>query len=72
MRSLYTALSSVITLDVYDIWLYPLQDWWKTVNEISNFMSTEKFHFFTLCKVVVWWFNHVNKPWKGVVVVTVN
>ena len=26
--------------DVYDIWLYPLQDWWKRVNEMSNFMST--------------------------------
>ena len=23
-----------------DLWLYPLQDWWKTVNEISNFMYT--------------------------------
>ena len=23
-----------------DIWLYPLQDWWKMVNEMSNFMST--------------------------------
>ena len=27
-------------LDVYDSWLYPLQDWWKTVNEMSNLMST--------------------------------
>ena len=26
--------------DVYDIWLYPLQDWWRTVIEMSNFMST--------------------------------
>ena len=26
--------------DVYDIWLYPLQDWWRTVNEMSDFMST--------------------------------
>ena len=25
--------------DVYDIWLYPLQDWWSTANEMSNFMS---------------------------------
>ena len=22
-----------------DIWLYPLQDWWKMVDEMSNFMS---------------------------------
>ena len=27
-------------LDVYDIWLYPLQDWWRTVNEMYDFMST--------------------------------
>ena len=20
--------------DVYDIWLYPLQDWWRTVEEM--------------------------------------
>ena len=26
--------------DVYDIWLYPLQDWWRTINEMSDFMST--------------------------------
>ena len=25
--------------DVYDIWLYPLQDWWRTVNEMADFMS---------------------------------
>ena len=24
--------------DVYDIWLYPLQDRWRTVNEMSDFM----------------------------------
>ena len=24
-----------------DIWLYPPQDWWRTVNEMSNFMYTE-------------------------------
>ena len=23
-----------------DIWLYPLQDWWRIVNEMSDFMST--------------------------------
>ena len=28
--------------DMYDIWLYPLQDWWKTVNKISNFMYTRE------------------------------
>ena len=27
-------------LDMYDIWLYPLQVWWRTVNEISNFLHT--------------------------------
>ena len=27
-------------LDVYDIWFYPLQDWWRMVNEMSDFMST--------------------------------
>ena len=26
--------------DVYDIWLYPLQDLWRTVNEMSDFMPT--------------------------------
>ena len=26
--------------DVYDIWLYPLQDRWRTVNEMSDFMYT--------------------------------
>ena len=26
--------------DMYDIWLYPPLDWCKTVNEMSNFMST--------------------------------
>ena len=26
--------------NVYDIWLYPLQDWWRTVDEMSDFMST--------------------------------
>ena len=26
--------------DVYDIWFYPLQDWWRMVNERSNFIST--------------------------------
>ena len=26
--------------DVYDIWLYPLQDWYKMVNEMSDFMYT--------------------------------
>ena len=27
-----------ISLTVEDIWLYPLQDWWRTVNEMSNFL----------------------------------
>ena len=25
-------------LDVYDIWLNPLQDWWRTVEEMLDFM----------------------------------
>ena len=24
--------------DVYDIWLYSLQDWWRTVEEMLDFM----------------------------------
>ena len=24
--------------EVYDIWLYPLQDWWRTVKEMLDFM----------------------------------
>ena len=28
-------------LDVYDIWLYPLQDLCRTVNEMSDFMKWE-------------------------------
>ena len=26
--------------DVYEIWLYPLHDWWKTVKEMLDFMYT--------------------------------
>ena len=26
--------------DMYVIWLYPLQDWWETVEEISDCMYT--------------------------------
>ena len=26
--------------DVYDIWSYPLWEWSRTVNEMSDFMST--------------------------------
>ena len=26
--------------DVYDIWLYSLQDWWSTANEMSDFIPT--------------------------------
>ena len=25
---------------ISDLWLYPLQDWWRTVNEMSNFLHT--------------------------------
>ena len=36
-----------------DIWLYPLQDWCKTVNEMSNFMSTGQMGNFIFCPVVI-------------------
>ena len=26
--------------DMYEIWLCPLQDWWKTVGEMLDFMYT--------------------------------
>jgi len=26
--------------DIYDTWFYPLQDWWRTVNERLDFMYT--------------------------------
>ena len=39
--------------DVYDIWLYPLQDWWETVDEMSNFMSTGQMGNFIFCPVFV-------------------
>ena len=38
--------------DVYDIWLYPLQDWWRTVNEMSDFMKWA-IPFFALCWAVL-------------------
>ena len=32
--------------DVYDIWLYPLQDWWRAVNEMmSTGRQMGKYHF---------------------------
>ena len=34
--------------DVHDIWLYPLQDQWSTVNEISDFMYTGQTRNFIL------------------------
>ena len=39
--------------DVYDIWLYPLQDWWRTVNEMSDFMSTGQMGNFIFRPVIV-------------------
>ena len=38
-------------LDVYDIWLYPLQDWYKTVNEMSDFMYKGQMENFIFCPV---------------------
>ena len=39
--------------DVYDIWLYPLQDWCKMVNEISDFMSAGQMGNLIICPVSV-------------------
>ena len=36
-----------------NIWLYPLQDWWKTVNEMSNFMSTGQMGNFIFRPVII-------------------
>ena len=35
-----------------DIWVYPLQNWWRTVNEMSNFMSTGQMGNFIFCPVL--------------------
>ena len=26
--------------DMYNIWIYALQDWWRTVDEMSSFIYT--------------------------------
>ena len=36
-----------------DIWLYPLQDWWRTVNEMSGFISTGQMGNFIFRPVLV-------------------
>ena len=37
--------------DLYEIWLYPLHDWWKTVGKMLDFMYTGQMEisFFALC-----------------------
>ena len=40
--------------DVYDIWLYPLQDWWKTVSEMSDFMSTGQMGNFIFRHILIY------------------
>ena len=40
--------------DVYDIWLYPLQDWWRTVKEMSDFMSTRQMGNFIFRPVLLY------------------
>ena len=48
---------------ISDIWLYPLQDWWRTVNEMSNLLHTGKIGNFIFCPVYgtrVW--NQVLEP----------
>ena len=58
---------------ISDIWLYPLQDWWRTVNEMSNFLHTGEIGNFifrpvnwvdgcTLIPVYVHLQNYVEKP----------
>ena len=39
--------------DVYDIWLYPLQDLWRTVNDMSDFMPTGQMGNFIFCPVLM-------------------
>ena len=35
-------ISPVCTkFDIFDIWLYSLQDWWRTVDEVSNYLLQE-------------------------------
>ena len=46
-----------------DLWLYPLQDWWKTVNEISNFMYTGEIGNFIFH--LVSGKNRYQKFWEG-------
>ena len=38
--------------DMCDIWQYPLQGWWRTVNEMSNFMHKGEIGNFIFCPVV--------------------
>ena len=40
--------------NVYDIWLYPLQDWWRTVEEMLDFMYTGQIGNFILCVEYYW------------------
>jgi len=35
--------------DMYDIWLYPVQDWWKPVKETLDFMYTGQIGHSVLC-----------------------
>ena len=49
--------------DVYDIWLYPLQDWWRTVNEMSDFMSTGQMGNFIFHRVMRAWDLVGQGPW---------
>ena len=39
--------------DLHDIWLYPLQDWWRTVNEMSDIMYTARMGNFIFQPVAV-------------------
>ena len=46
---------------MYDIWLYPLQGWWRTVNDVSDIMYTGQIGNFIFCPVhemgVLIWLN---------------
>ena len=40
VRLLISTLHKTKRIEPSVVWLYPVQDWWKTVNEVSDFMST--------------------------------
>ena len=51
--------------DTSNIWLYPTQDWWRTVNEMSNFMYTEHIGNFIFRPVYFMCFLYSYTPCSG-------